>query len=316
VRLTFRRLFVVATLLVIGLFVYLRPLTLFFTARSLYLRAIGMESAFTEVGGRRIHYWTAGEGPPLVLVHGVAMRAEDWAPLFRALKQRNRIYAPDLLGYGDSAQPRDGDYSIAAQTELVRGFLDAMQLEQPDIAGVSMGGWIALKLAAEHPERVKRLVLISSAGLAFASTLTETSFSASTVEEQRRNFRLQSDLAPRFPDFILRDFVRHSRKKASIVRASMRSMLERQDLSMDGKLQRVRMPVLIIAGTADRIVPFDVALRLKREMPHATLVPLPGCSHLAIIECRAPALRALTAFTSSSTSASPRPAAALRPNRE
>jgi len=163
---------------------------------------------------------------------------------------------------------------------------------------------------------VKRLVLISSAGLAFASTLTETSFSATTIEEQRRSFRLQSDLAPRFPDFILRDFLRLSRKKAWIVRASMRSMLERQDLLMDGKLQRVGMPVLIIAGTADRIVPFDVALRLKREMPHATLVPLPGCSHLAMVECRAPTLRAMNAFTSSSTSASPRPAAALRPNRE
>jgi len=294
-------------LLAVALFVYLRPLTLFFTARSLYLRAIGMESAFTEVGGRRIHYWTAGEGPPLVLVHGVAMRAEDWAPLFRTLKQHHRIYAPDLLGYGESAQPRDGDYSIAAQAELVRGFMEVMKLEQADVAGVSMGGWIALKLAADHPERVTRLALISSAGLAFRSTLTETSFSATTIEEQRRSFRLQSDLAPRFPDFILRDFLRHSRKKAWIVRASMRSMLERRDLLMDGKLQRVRMPVLILAGTADRIVPFDVALRLKREMPHATLVPLPGCSHLAMIECRTPALHALTAFTA--------PAAAPPPSR-
>lgn len=244
------------------------------------------------------------------------MRAEDWAPLFRALKQRHRIYAPDLLGYGESAQPRDGDYSIAAQAELVRGFLDAMKLEQPDVAGVSMGGWIALKLTADHPERVKRLMLISSAGLAFPSTLTETSFSATTIEEQRRNFRLQSDLAPRFPDFILRDFLRHSRKKAWIVRASMRSMLERHDLLMDGKLQRVRMPVLIVAGTADRIVPFDVALRFKREMPHATLVPLPGCSHLAMMECRAATLRAMNAFISSSTSALPRPAAALPRSRE
>lgn len=302
-RFTFRRLFVLAILFAIALFAWLRPLTLFFTARSLYVRAIGMESAFTEVGGRRVHYWTAGEGPPLVLVHGVAMRAEDWAPMFRKLKQRHRIYAPDLLGYGETDAAPDGDYSIAAQTEHVRGFLDAMKLGQPDVVGVSMGGWIAMKLAAEHPERVKRLVLISSAGLAFQSTLTENSFSATTIEEQRRSFQLQSDLAPRFPDFILRDFLRHSKKKAPIVRASMRSMLQRHDLLMDGKLQRVRMPVLIVAGTADRIVPFDVALRLKREMPHATLVTLPGCSHLAMIECRGPVLRAMAAFTSSSTSA-------------
>ena len=84
-----------------------------------------MKSEFVQVGSHRIHYWAGGEGPPLVLVQGVAMRAEDWAPLFRALKKRHRVYAPDLLGYGESDQPRDSDYSIATQSDIVRGFLDS-----------------------------------------------------------------------------------------------------------------------------------------------------------------------------------------------
>jgi len=229
-------------------------------------------------------------------VHGVAARAEDFAPLFRALTQHHRLYVPDLLGYGESDRPRDSDYSVATQTEIVRGFLDAVHLQQPDVVGVSMGGWIALKLAADHPERVRRLVLISSAGLSFASTLTERSFSATTIEEQRRNFAQQSDLAGRLPDFILRDFLRRSKEKAWIVRASMRSMIARRDLLLDHKLARVRMPVLLIAGTADRIVPFDVAKRLHAELPQSRLVPLPGCSHLAVIECRDATLRATLEF--------------------
>ncbi|PYQ27111.1 MAG: alpha/beta hydrolase [Acidobacteria bacterium] len=276
--------------------IYFRPLTLFFAARRVYLALIGMKSEFVQVGSHRIHYWVGGEGPPLVLVHGVAMRAEDWAPLLRTLAKTHRVYAPDLLGYGDSDQPRGSDYSVATQSDIVRGFIDAMHLQQPDVAGISMGGWIAMKFASEHPERVKRLVLLSSAGLAYESTLTESSFSATTIAEQRASFALQSDLAPRLPDFILRDVIRHSKTKAWIVRASMRSMLTRADLPLDGKLQRVHMPVLIVAGTKDRIVPFDVAKRLHRELPQSQLVPLTGCGHLGAFECRRETIRAVTAF--------------------
>ncbi len=276
--------------------IYFRPLSIAFAARSVYIRAIGMESAFTQIGPHRIHYFVGGEGPPLVLVHGVAMRAEDWAPLLRVLMQRHRVYAPDLLGYGESDKPRDADYSVATQAEIVRGFLDAMRLEKPDVAGVSMGGWVALKLASEHPQRVQRLVLLSSAGLGFQSTLKETSFSATTVEEQRASFALQTERARLLPEFVIRDFLRRSRDKSWIVRTSMRSMLARRDLLLDGKLQRVRMPVLIVSGTADLIVPYDVAIRLQREMPHARLVPLEGCGHLAAFECSNDALRAMREF--------------------
>jgi pimeloyl-ACP methyl ester carboxylesterase len=286
----------IAAIAALAAAIYFRPLSIAFAARSVYIRAIGMKSAYVQVGPHRIHYFVGGEGPPLVLVHGVAMRAEDWAPLLRALKRRHRVYAPDLLGYGESDKPRDADYSVATQAEIVRGFLDAMHLEKPDVAGVSMGGWVALKLASEHPHRVQRLVLLSSAGLGFESTLKETSFSATTVEEQRASFALQTERARLLPEFVIRDFLRRSRDKAWIVRASMRSMLTRRDLLLDGKLQRVRMPVLIVSGTADLIVPYDVAVRLQREMPHARLVPLDDCGHLAAFECSDDALRAMRDF--------------------
>jgi pimeloyl-ACP methyl ester carboxylesterase len=291
-----KRIILIAVLIALLAFVYFRPVTLAYAVRDVYLVAIGMKSEFVQVGPHRIHYWTAGEGPPLLLVHGVAMRAADMAPLFHSLKKRHRIYAPDLLGFGESDAPPDSDYSVATQADVIRGFMDAVQLKQPDVAGLSMGGWIALELAAEHPERVHRLVLLSSAGLGFESILTETSFSATTVEEQRRSFALQSDFLPKLPAFILRDFLRHSAKKRTVVRASMRAMLTRGELLMDGKLQQVRMPALIVHGTRDRIVPYSVALRMKQQMPQATLVTLPGCGHLAAVECGRPTMRAVLRF--------------------
>lgn len=264
---------------------YLRPISFFLVARKFYLRASGVESRFVQVGNHRIHFFKHGQGPPLLLVHGVAMRAEDFSPLLRVLSRTHSVYAPDLLGYGESDQPRDSDYSVATQTDVVRGFMDAVGLKSADIVAVSMGGWIALKLAAEDPQRVQKLILIAPAGLAFKTTLHENSFSATTIAEQRASFALQTDRAALLPDFVIRDFVRLSKKKSWIVKKSMRSMLTRRDLLLDGKLRGVRAPVLTIWGTHDKIVPFALAARMQRELPQSRLVAVDGCGHLVLWDC-------------------------------
>lgn len=276
--------------------IYFRPLTVLKYVQRAYLYAIGVRGHHVEVGPHRIHYLVAGDGPPLVLVHGVAMSASDLAPLFRTLAREHRVYAPDLLGYGGSDQPRDSDYSIATQANVVGGFLDAVKLQQPDVMGLSMGGWVALKIAAEHPERIRRLVLVSSAGFEFRTTLHERSFSAQTIPELQTSLRMQTDRADLIPMFVLRDILRTSKQKAWIVRASMRAMLTTRRELLDGKLERVRMPVLLVWGTKDRIIPFTLAARMQRELPQAKLVSLEGCGHLAIIECRAEALPPIVEF--------------------
>lgn len=296
---TVRRRRVLAVLLAIvvafAIAVYACPLSVYSAGRDLYLRAIGMRHGEVRVGAHRIHYLTGGDGPPLVVVHGVASRAADAAPLFRQLMRQHRVYALDLLGYGESDKPRDASYSVAMQAEVVRGFLDAAGLAEADVIGISLGGWIALKIAAEHPERVRRLVLVSSAGLQFPTTLRETSFSASNLDELRASLALQTDNAKYAPEFVLRDFLRHSREKGWIGRRSMREALSGRDL-LDRKLQRVRMPVLLVWGTNDRIIPFSVAASMQRELPHAKLIALRGCGHLAIVECREEALPEILRF--------------------
>jgi abhydrolase domain-containing protein 6 len=273
----------------IAALVYFRPLTVYFAVRKAYLFAIGARGHDVQVGPHRMHYLVAGDGPPLVLVHGVAMRAEDWAPVLRTFARSHRVYAPDLLGYGESDQGRD--HSVGTQAEVVRGFLDAMHLQQPDMLGVSMGGWIALKVAAEHPQRVRKLVLVSSAGFEYKTSLSELSFSPRNIEELRASLAMQSDRARLLPTFVLRDFLRHSKMKAPVVRASMRAALSGRDL-LNRKLHRVTMPVLLVWGTNDRIVPFHLAAEMQQELPHAKLVALEGCGHLAIMECRQAAIEA------------------------
>lgn len=281
-----RRATIAVVILGVALFAYLRPLTIAHASAHVLLLRAGMHAHYVDVGGHRLRYFLGGDGPPLLLIHGIGSSSEDWALILRDLTRAHRVYAPDLLGFGGSDKPPDGDYSIAAQTELMRGFMDAVHLGRADAGGVSMGGWVALRLAATHPERVQRLILADTAGLDFPTTLTEASFAPQTMEEARHLLWLQSDEFTRLPDFVVRDYLRRAKSGSPVLRASMRSMLTRRDV-LDGKLQRVTMPVLLIWGTADRLVPPSTAARFQHELPQARLVMIPGCGHLAVIECRA-----------------------------
>src|SRR5208282_2904523 len=128
----------------------------------------GIESHSARVEAYRVHYLAEGpaNGPVVVLIHGLGGSAEDWRNLAPFLVNAGfRVYIPDLPGYGRSQRPADFSYSVRDEAGVVTGFLDALGLKQVDLGGWSMGGWIAQLVAAEHPDRVKRLMLFDSAGL-------------------------------------------------------------------------------------------------------------------------------------------------------
>jgi pimeloyl-ACP methyl ester carboxylesterase len=141
----------------------------------------GVKSHYAEVGGYRIHYLEAlprggGAGTPLLLIHGLGARAEDWGPLIPGLAAAGfHVYAPDLLGYGRSPRP-DVDYSIGLQENLVVQFLQTMHVPRADVGGWSMGGWVAARLALDHPDLIHRLVLYDSAGIYFPARFDATLF--------------------------------------------------------------------------------------------------------------------------------------------
>ena len=114
--------------------------------------------------GHRVSYRTAGSGPVLLLLHGIANSSETWESVAQALSARFTLIAPDLLGHGDSATPR-GDYSLGAHASGVRDILTALGHEHVTVIGHSLGGGIAMQFAYQFPERCERLVLVSSGGL-------------------------------------------------------------------------------------------------------------------------------------------------------
>ena len=109
-------------------------------------------------------YRTAGRGPVLVLLHGIANSSQTWEHVAPLLSERFTLIAPDLLGHGESATPR-GDYSLGAHATGVRDLLTALGHERVTVIGHSLGGGIAMQFAYQFPERSERLVLVSSGGL-------------------------------------------------------------------------------------------------------------------------------------------------------
>jgi pimeloyl-ACP methyl ester carboxylesterase len=114
--------------------------------------------------GHRVRFRRAGEGPAIVLIHGITGSSWTWEPVMGLLARHYTVVAPDLLGHGGSAKPR-GDYSLGAYASGIRDLLVALGHDEATVVGHSLGGGVAMQFAYQFPERVERLVLVSSGGL-------------------------------------------------------------------------------------------------------------------------------------------------------
>src|SRR5437763_11809036 len=117
-----------------------------------------------ELHGHRVIYRIAGSGPPVVLIHGMINSSRHWEQVALRLADRHTVIAPDLIGHGDSATPR-GDYSLGAHAASIRDLLAAIGIERATVVGHSLGGGVAMQFFWQFPQRVERLVLVSSGGL-------------------------------------------------------------------------------------------------------------------------------------------------------
>jgi len=247
----------------------------------------GVESHNVTVAGIRVRYSAEGpkSGPVVVLVHGLGGRAEDWlnlAPYFA--KAGFRVYMPDLPGYGRSEQPANFSYSVHDEAEIVAGFLDALDLNQVDLGGWSMGGAIAQHVAARHPERVRRLMLFDSAGIYEMPKWDITLFMPKTPAQLDQLDALLMPHPPVVPSFVARDIVRISGKNAWVIQRAIDAMLTGKDAT-DTILPQLKMPVLIVWGEEDKITPLSLGVKMRSLVPQSQLAVIPGCGHLAPGQC-------------------------------
>lgn len=276
----------VAALIIVagGLFIYFRPMWVNDAILRTRLKIAGIDSRYTQVGPYRVHYFVGGHGKPLLLIHGLGARAEDWAPEIPEYANHGfHVYVIDLLGCGRTSRPNIS-YSIAQQADMVKGFLDNMHVQQADLAGWSMGGWVALQYALAHPRRVKRLVVMDSAGLLFESNYGPEIFEPETPQQLAELTALLTPNPQHLPNFVIKDVLRRIRKNAPVIRRTVQTMLTGQDL-LDGQLSDIQIPVLIVWGSQDKLIPISSGEQMHREMPQSVLEVFKGCGHLAPLTC-------------------------------
>ena len=121
-------------------------------------------SRIVRIHGHDVSYRMAGEGPTILLIHGIAGSSTTWRAVMPALAEHYTVIAPDLLGHGHSAKPR-GDYSLGAYASGIRDLLAVLGKERVTLVGHSLGGGVAMQFAYQFPERAQRLVLVASGGL-------------------------------------------------------------------------------------------------------------------------------------------------------
>lgn len=284
---------------VIAGMMYFRPLWVSDQMLHYHLWQLGASSEYLDLPEGRIHMYQmqakGGDGTPLVLVHGLGGRAEDFTAMMpRFAAQGFHVYVPDLLGYGRSAQP-DSDYSIRTEEQVVLHFMDARHLDRVDIAGWSMGGWIVLRLGLDAPQRFNHVVLFDAAGITFQSDATTDLFAPKDSAGVARLIRSLSPTMPVPPPFIRRDIIRRNGERAWVIDRSLTSMKTGRDI-VDFQLPRMQPPLLIVWGVQDAITPLSVGQTMHQLDPRSVFVTVDGCGHYAPVECAVPLVDATVRF--------------------
>lgn len=277
--------FVVIAVVLLGAavwFVWKRPLSVYEKTGKRALRHAGLEKQWIEAPSGPLAVWHGGSGSPLLLLHGAGDTAGCWSQIVPELVASYEIVAVDLPGHGDSA-PAEGPILFenleAGTLAVVDHYADRAPLT---LVGNSLGGWLAMIAALERPNVVGRLVLINGGGIENdPGDLTLTP--ANRQEARKLVEALRDPASPAVPDFVLDDIIRQS-KVGSLGRVVEDLAGMKQNL-LDGRLGEIEVPVDLIWGTSDELMPTSYARRMLAGLPAARLTLIPNCGHVPQAEC-------------------------------
>lgn len=297
-------------------------LRLYLAFTHLRLLAGGARRVRCRLSAWEIVCWTLGPrtGAPWLLLHGLGATALAWARVARSLAAaQHRVVIPELSRLGGSRGPTAA-IRVADAPAILRELIDDRSLGQPlTVAGMSLGGWMAVRLAIEHPEQVSRLILIDCAGWRHQDW--DTVRRSVTVESLEDVDRLYGKLFRRPPLLMRvsrRGFLKAYRSPA--VREILESTREEDAFGVP-ELQRVTQPTGLVWGTEDGLFPLTVGRAMLAAIPRAELLAIEGCGHAVHWECAdrlAKALRVLdrslptTAAPARETGSAPGPRTQLR----
>jgi haloalkane dehalogenase len=252
-----------------------------------------MTSQYVDVDGYKIHYLTAGEGRPILLIHGFPTSSHLWRNVIPEIATSNRVLAIDLPGYGRSDKPLDVRYDFLFFERIVDGFLDAVGIEKTALAVHDLGGPVGLFWAVRQPRRVTHLVILNTLVYPETSWAVKLFLIAMRLPILRNYLVSQRGLVASMKLGVVHKrrldratltpytapFTDDAARKALIKAGSELSVKGLSEIA--AKLPTIDVPVRVIYGENDRILPdmAKTAARLQNDLLHCRVTALPDCGH-------------------------------------
>jgi pimeloyl-ACP methyl ester carboxylesterase len=256
-----------------------------------------------ELHGHRVIYRIAGDGPPVVLIHGMVNSSRHWERVALQLAERYTVVAPDLLGHGDSAAVR-GDYSLGAHACSIRDLLTTIGIDRATVVGHSLGGGVAMQFFYQFPQRVERLALVSSGGLGHdvspmlrGAALPGASLGIwmvanggvrSAIDRAGRRMRDRGMRKGVYLQAVARAM--RPLQEAAARRAFLQTLRAVIDVrgqhvsAMDRLYLLGELPTLIVWGERDNTIPIEHGLAAHEQIPNSRFVSLPKAAHFPNLE--------------------------------
>ena len=261
------------------------------------------DSRFVEVNGLNVHYKTYGTGEPVfILLHGFGASLFSWHEVTTPLAEYGTVIAYDRPAFGLTERPLEWEgespYSQDSQVELVIGLMDALGIEKATLVGNSAGGTVSMLTALKYPERIESLILVDPAVYAGGGAPAWIRPLLGTPQMQHVGPLIARQIQAQGVEFIKTAW--HDPSKISQAtfdgyqkplqvedwdKALWELTLSSRESGLAERVNEFNLPILVITGDDDRIVPTEQSLRLAAEIPNADLVVVPQCGHLPHEEC-------------------------------
>lgn len=302
--------FLLVVLLIGPFLVPVPPLENTVTAESL----ADKDSQFIEVNGVNVHYKLNGNGESVfILLHGFGASLFSWREVTAPLAEFGTVIAYDRPAFGLTERPLEWEgespYNQDSQVELVIGLMDALGIEKATLVGNSAGGTIAMLTALKYPERVEQLILVDPAVYAGGGAPAWVRPLLGTPQMRHLGPLFARQIQARGPELVKLAWHDPSRMPPGVMEGYQKPLqvnhwdkalweltVSSRESGLGERVNEFDLPVLVITGDDDRIVPTEQSVRLASEIPNAELVVIPQCGHVPHEECPNEFIRAVTDF--------------------
>jgi pimeloyl-ACP methyl ester carboxylesterase len=250
--------------------------------------------------GTKIRYQDAGSGPVVVLLHGLGADGSSWASNIAPLSAKYRVIVPDQIGFGKSEKPFI-NYRVATLVDFLNGLLKELKIERASVVGNSLGGFTAAAFALAYPEKVDKLVLVDAAGYAVEKGTDPQTLSAlnpSTREGLKQLMSVVFYDKKMFANEAVIDSLFAKKMQTGdgyTIQKFIESIFRGEDV-LDGKLDKIKQPTLLVWGREDGLTPLAMGERFKQDIKGSQLLVFDKCGHVPQLEKAAEFNSALLKF--------------------